>query len=123
MRCLLALVLCASPGNAFIVPSAGRAAAIVNPRGSASLILPNGKGYGNKNFDPEAVSEEAKKKTVGRTAVVWVGIGSVVGLVLSSGKTFDRNNAPGMSEITEKKAARQKQLLDEAKAARAAAQR
>ena len=58
----------------------------------------------NKNFDPDAVPEDAKRRTLIRTLGVWGVVGATGLLVTSSGKTLSLDNAPGAAEQAKKKA-------------------
>ena len=70
----------------------------------------------NKVFDESQVDPEKVAFTARRTALVWVGIGSVVGLASAGGKSFDRENAPGYAEAAAQRVAEKKAYLDENKA-------
>ena len=62
-------------------------------RRQAVMITP--KGNSDPNFDPDAVDPEAVRRTVIKTGAVWAVVGSVAALVASSGKEFNKDNAPG----------------------------
>lgn len=78
------------------------------------MIIP--KGNSDPNFDPDAVPEEAKRRTLVRSAAVWGVLASIAAVVGSSGKTLSLDNAPGQAEQAAKNAASKKAYLDEVKA-------
>ena len=57
-----------------------------------------------------------QKKTVTRLGAVWGVIGVTVAAITSSGKSFDRMNAPGYAEQAAKKQAGKQAIIDKAKA-------
>ena len=86
-------------------------ATMMAPRKSRAETRPiynNNKVFNEDEVDPEKVAFTAR-----RTALVWVGIGSIVGLASVGGKTFDRDNAPGYAEAAAQRAAEKKAYLDE----------
>lgn len=113
MRVLM-LVLSLASVTGFMLPSA----AVHVPRTMARQqpATMNILGPKKSNFDPDSVSEEAQKKTVTRLGVVWGVIGVTVAAITSSGKSFDRMNAPGYAEQAAKKQAGKQAIIDKAKA-------
>ena len=69
----------------------------------------------SKDFDPDAVPEDAKRRTLVRTLGVWGVVGATGLLVTSSGKSLSLDNAPGAKEQAEKKAANKAAYLAEIK--------
>ena len=74
------------------------------------MITP--KGNSDPNFDPDKVDPDAVRRTVVKTGAVWAVVGGLFALVTSSGKEFNRENAPGYAEASAKKAAAKKASLD-----------
>ena len=119
---MLGLLACSASAAAAFVPSSASYmmtptsycapyATMMAPRKSRAETRPVYNK--NKVFNEDEVDPEKVAFTVRRTALVWVGIGSIVGLAAAGGKTFDREQAPGYAEAAAQRAAEKKAYLDE----------
>ena len=110
---LLALQITAfAPTGSFLAASASHNPAQIMSRSAVQkvqMIKPSGNS--DPNFDPDAVSPEAARRTLIGQGVV-VGVVSSIGLLVSSSGKFDNASPPGFAEAAAKKDAKSKAYLD-----------
>ena len=102
---VLAAAALAPVAAALVAPVASCRISSSTNRRSVMIIPP---GNSDPNFDPDSVPEDAKRRTLVRSAIVWAVFGSAGALVASSGRTLSLDNAPGAAEQGAKKAASKK---------------
>jgi len=68
-------------------------------------------GNSDPNFDPDAVSPEAARRTLVGQGIV-VGVVASIGLLVSSSGKFDNASPPGFADAAAKKDAKSKAYLD-----------
>ena len=122
MLWLLTLQLTFAPAS--FLPASNGATQLTRTASHVQMIKPSGNS--DPNFDPDAVSPEAARRTLIGQGVV-VGVVGSIGLLLSSSGKFDKASPPGFAEASARKDAKSKAYLNEFKereaalAARAAA--
>lgn len=103
LRASLLFGCCLGLASAFSLPRASHSS--VGTRRHLSPVMIRPTGNSDPNFDESAISDEAKRRTITRTAIVWGVVGSIGAAASMGGKSIGLANAPGVAEAQAKKAA------------------
>uniref|UniRef100_A0A7S2JNC0 Uncharacterized protein n=1 Tax=Haptolina brevifila TaxID=156173 RepID=A0A7S2JNC0_9EUKA len=110
---LLALQLTSFVPTGPLLPTFHGSAQLSRPATQhVQMIRPSGNS--DPNFDPDAVSPEASRRTLIGQGVV-LGVVASIGLLVSSSGKFDNASPPGFADAAAKKEAKSKAYLEELK--------